>query len=261
MKIAKKLLAAVVAVMLVCSLTVIAFAENNGSVVLKASEIVDGKFTVQAIAKNYSGLDKADWVITFDDTILDCTKVGNGLDDVLQIGSDPITMAVIQNKLIVAANPDAEEGVLVGFAFESTLGTDDEVVLFTMYFDVIDADAIKDTITLSGHDNAQVTVQINDEPETQPSDPETQPSDPETQPSDPETQPSDPETQPSDPETQPSDPETDPETQPSAPIVPPCDDDDNEGDDADTGDSAVLAAAAGVVLLAGAAFVVSKKRK
>ena len=235
MKIAKKLLAAVVAVMLVCSLTVIAFAENNGSVVLKASEIVDGKFTVQAIAKNYSGLDKADWVITFDDTILDCTKVGNGLDDVLQIGSDPITMAVIQNKLIVAANPDAEEGVLVGFAFESTLGTDDEVVLFTMYFDVIDADAIKDTITLSGHDNAQVTVQINDEPETQPSDPETQP----------------------------SDPETDPETQPSAPIVPPCDDDDNdnEGNDTDAGDSAVLAAAAGVVLLAGAAFVVSKKRK
>ena len=218
MKIAKKVLAVVVAVALVACCAVMAFAAED-KVALKASEIVDGKFTVEAVGTNYADLKAADWVVTFDAAALKCTAAAAGTGDFSKIATDPVLMAQASSLLITAFNiVDGE--VKAGYAFTNELGTNDPAVIFTLTFELVDADAKNVEIALTGSDEAKVV--INEEAVEEPTE---------------------------EPTEEPEKPETDKPEKP-------------EGGNKPTDSSvAGLAIAAGVVALAGAALVVSKKRK
>ena len=224
MKIAKKVLAVAIALAIVACCAVMAFAAED-KVSLTVSEVVDGKFTVVANAKGYKDLKSADWVVTYDKAAIKCTAAAAGTGDFTKIATDPVLMAQASSLLITAFNTDVEGEVKAGFAFTNELGAD-EAVLFTLSFEVVDADAKNVEIKLTGSDEAVVVFNEEAVEETTTEAPTTEA----------------------------------PTTQ--APTTAPAGTNPGNNDGgANTGDTGVLAIAAGVVALAGAAFVVSKKRK
>ena len=278
MKIAKKLLAAVVAVMLVCSLAVSAFATSSATpkVVLESDWVIDedGYITVNVFFVDSVGVGSWDFAIEFDTEMLTYDAAYQDGEDAAQVNQNGKTG---NNKYDMLLNMDGNKLLFSGY-FLDTLWTaeefkansakgkqcivnSDKFHALTLWLLVEDVDAynaegteisIDGILKIGKKDMAQTPYSVSDaidnlkapatEPETEPkTEPETEPkTEPETEPkTEPETEPK------TEPET---DPETEPDTQPG-PIVPPCDDDDNEGNDTNMGDSAVLAAAAGVVLL------------
>lgn len=233
MKIAKKVLAVVMAVAMVACLSVMAFAA--GTVSLKAGEVVDGKVKVQAIAKDYADFKADDWVLTYDTAALKLaasanpavTNPANGTGDLTQIGTDTVALAAMGGNLITAYNAEKAGEIQIGFAFKETLGSAAETILFTVEFEVTngaknvevklakkDGTAV-DSLVLLKEEVAETTTAAPVETTTA------------------------------------EVPSTDAPTTAAGKT-----DGDNK-----TGDTGVLAIAAGVVALAGAAFVVSKKRK
>lgn len=227
MKIAKKVLAVAMAVAMIACFAAMAFAAED-KVVLKAGEIVDGKFKVTLVANDYADLGDANWVVNYDAATLKCTAVGNGTNDLAQIATDTVALAVMGSKLITAYNNEVDGEVKIGFAFEGTLGADGEVVLCTFDFEVEDAEAANVEIKLTGANENTLNVVLKEVEEPTTEEPTTEEPTTEEAPSTP----------------------VELETKPGA----------TDGDNK-TGDTGVLAIAAGVVALAGAAFVVSKKRK
>lgn len=228
MKIAKKVLAVVMAVALVACFSAMAFAAE-GKIVLKAGDVVDGKVKVQAVATGCSDLKTGDWVLTYDAAALKLTATpGNGTGDLTQIVTDKVAMAVMQSLLVTAYN-DTEAGkVQVGFAFQNTLGSDDETPLFTAEFEVIgDAKNVEVSLATKEGEAVDSLVLLKEEAPV---------------------------------ETTTAAPETEAKTEAPSTEAPTTAAGKTDGDNK-TGDTGVLAIAAGVVALAGAAFVVSKKRK
>ncbi len=233
MKIAKKVLAVVMAVAMIACLSAMAFAAD-GKVTLKASEVADGKFKVEVLAKDYADLQSANWVVKYDAAVLKCSaaKYGAGL-----------TTAILDGELMQQFNNTVDGEVQIGYAFTNNLGTADETVLFYMDFEVEDTAAKKVTIALSGDDTATIDVVLKAEEETTEAPTTAEPTTAEPTTAEPTTK------------APTTEAPTTAEPTTKAPTTT------NKTDGKPTGDTGVLAIAAGVVALAGAAFVVSKKRK
>ena len=252
MKIAKKVLAVAIAVAMIACCAAMAFAAD-AKVTLKATEIVDGKFDVAVVANNYADLAAADWVVTYDAAAIKCVKAdNNGTGNFANIATDPVLMAAASGQLMTAYNNENAGEVKVAFAFQTNLNNAGEVVLFTLNFEVVDADAKNVEIVLSGKDEAKLV--INEEAVTEPT---TEPTTAEPTTAEPTT------AEPTTAEPTTAEPTTAEPTTEEAPSTP--DEETTAKGETDngpaTGDTGVLAIAAGVVALAGAAFVVSKKRK
>ena len=235
MKIAKKVLAVVMAVAMVACLSAMAFATES-SVSLKVGAVEDGKFRVEIVTSD-ADLQSANFVVKYEAAALKCAaaKVGAGL-----------TTAVMDGNLIQQANNTVDGEVQIGLAFTNNLGQDagveGEVVLYYMDFEVEDAEASKVTITLEADekaaDSAEVVLKEVEETTTVEVEETTTAKVDETTTAKTETTTAKTETTTAKTETT------------TNKVVGP-----------ETGDTGVLAIAAGVVALAGAAFVVSKKRK
>ena len=235
MKIAKKVLAVVMAVAMVACLSAMAFATES-SVSLKVGAVEDGKFRVEIVTSDVD-LQSANFVVKYEAAALKCAaaKVGAGL-----------TTAVMDGNLIQQANNTVDGEVQIGLAFTNNLGQDagveGEVVLYYMDFEVEDAEASKVTITLvadeKAADSAEVVLKEVEETTTVEVEETTTAKVDETTTAKTETTTAKTETTTAKTETT------------TNKVVGP-----------ETGDTGVLAIAAGVVALAGAAFVVSKKRK
>ena len=235
MKIAKKVLAVVMAVAMVACLSAMAFATES-SVSLKVGAVEDGKFRVEIVTSDVD-LQSANFVVKYEAAALKCAaaKVGAGL-----------TTAVMDGNLIQQANNTVDGEVQIGLAFTNNLGQDagveGEVVLYYMDFEVEDAEASKVTITLEADekaaDSAEVVLKEVEETTTVEVEETTTAKVDETTTAKTETTTAKTETTTAKTETT------------TNKVVGP-----------ETGDTGVLAIAAGVVALAGAAFVVSKKRK
>ena len=238
MKIAKKVLAVAMAVAMIACFAAMAFAGED-KVTLKATEIVDGKFDVAVVAKGYADLAAADWVVTYDAAAVKCVKAdNNGTGNFANIATDPVLMAAASGQLLTAYNNEVPGEIKVAFAFQDKLNNAGEVVLFTLNFEVVDASAKNVVIALSGKDEAKVV--INEEEVAEPTTAEPTTAEPTT-----------------------AEPTTAEPTTEEAPSTP--DEVTTEKGETDngptTGDTGVLAIAAGVAALAGAAYVVTKKRK
>lgn len=231
MKIAKKVLAVVMTVAMIACFSAMAFAAE-AEVVLKAGDIVDGKVKVEAVVTNGADLKAADWVLTYDAEALKLTtpaspaltNPANGTGDLAQIGTDAIALAAMGGNLMTAYNTEDVGVVKIAFAFKEALGTDAETILFTTEFDVVDADAKNIEVALTGSNEAKVVINKEAVEETTTEAPETTTEAPST----------------------------------DAPTTAAGDTGANKPTDTSV---AGFAIAAGVVALAGAAFVVSKKRK
>ncbi len=233
MKIAKKVLAVVMAVAMIACLSAMAFAAD-GKVVLKTTEIKDGKFNVQLVANDYADLKAANWVLTYDSAAVKCVKAdNNGTGDFANIATDPVLMAAASGQLATAYNNDKAGEVQIGFAFQEQLNNAGEVVLCTLNFEVVDAAAKNVEIKLTGDNTASVVILEEKEEET--------------------TVPEETTTEAEETTTKVADETTT--------CCTPAETTTNKVVGPETGDTGVLAIAAGVVALAGAAFVVSKKRK
>lgn len=231
MKIAKKVLAVVMAVALVACFSAMAFAAE-GKIVLKASDVVDGKVKVQAVITNSADFKTGDWVLTYDaaalklttPAIATLTNPANGTGDLTQIATDSVAMAAMGGNLITAYNTEKDGEIQIGFAFKESLGSDAETILFTAEFDVADgAKNVKVSLATKEGEAVDALVLLKEEAPV---------------------------------ETTTAAPETEAPSTEAPTTAAGKTDGDNK-----TGDTGVLAIAAGVVALAGAAFVVSKKRK
>ncbi len=236
MKIAKKVLAVVMAIAMVACLSAMAFATES-SVSLKVGAVEDGKFKVEIVTSD-ADLQSANFVVKYEAATLKCAaaKIGTGL-----------TTAILDGNLIQSSNNNVDGEVQIGLAFTNTLGQDagveGEVVLYYMDFEVEDAEASKVTITLEADevaaDTAEVVLKEVEETTTVEVEETTTVEVEETTTKVDETTAKVEET-----------------TQ-----CKPAESTTNKVVGPETGDTGVLAIAAGVVALAGAAFVVSKKRK
>lgn len=232
MKIAKKVLAVVMAIAMIGCLTAMAFAADT-SVVLKAGEVKDGKVSVDVIVKNAAGLKTFDTEVTYDAAVLS-VPTRKGVVD----GPYLDEYVKCDEKVITIFNSTTAGSILPGVAFPESVYTDaewkaicdecgveskittDSLVLFTINFNVAkDTKATETTIKCG---TASVTVKLAAEPESAAPAAEA--------------------------------------TTAVAPTEKPTDAAVKTGD-VNTGDTMAIFAAAGVVALAGAAFVVSKKRK
>lgn len=142
MKTTKKIIAFIlVAAITICSAAIVFAAEERISI--KASEVKDGRVKVYVSVSDYNELAFFDWMLSYDNTALCISESSgmhsnpaNGLGDLAQLSNDPIAKLCMQGKLMTAYNSSNPGKINVGFSFENTLGTDDEVVLFTVMFDV-----------------------------------------------------------------------------------------------------------------------------
>jgi hypothetical protein len=250
MKIAKKVLAVVMALAMVAGLSAMAFAAGTPTIVLVAGEVKDGKVAVDVVAKNAAGLASVDGVVTYDAAVL--TVAGNPKNGAA-IGyyNDGIGESVM-----TAYNKNEAGTVLVGIAFQDGLDDNDgfatkaddnglegatydaaSVVLCTINFKVADGVTADTAVKLTGGftltDGTKVDIAENTatiklaakedgKKDEEPSKVEPKPADDKEE------------------TTKPANPSTGDKT---------------------TGDNMALAAAGAVVVLAGAAFVISKKRK
>ena len=282
MKIAKKVLALVMAIAMVAGFACVSFAAQNPTITAKATED-SGMIKVVITAKDAVGMASFDVVLEYDAAVLTYSYAEEGVDAV-QMGNTKKNSFTYE-----IGDTEAAAGKLnVGGYFKTNLKTaaeaaadakpgktvdiDDQTFdLVVVYFELADTEAYKTEVKVSGgfgmgenKDDAVAktfkaftkTVTLKEEPTTKA--PETTTKAPETTTKAPETTTKAPETTTKAPETTTKAPETTtkaPETTTKAPVANP-----NTGDKP-TGDNMALAAAFGVVALAGAAFVFTKKRK
>ncbi len=308
MKIAKKLLAAVVAVMLVLSLSVCAFAAQSaetGDVKIESDWVIDSWGTIAVKVYFTDAVDLKSWdlKLNYDADMFDF--------DMKEVGADAKAVQTYcdstKNSFTDESNPNSDGEIKVGGYFKEVLWTaedflaastragdcivnDEKFEASIFYLKVVDTEGFEKngtTITISGGMTFAAAKEVSDSitKEGEATEPSTEPTEPSTEPTEPSTEPTEPSTEPTEPSTEPTEP-TEPSTEPTeAPATRPVEDDDDDckpgkpghenckpnkpackpgkpnQNHPNTGDSAALAAAAGVVLLAGAAFVVSKKRK
>lgn len=243
MKIAKKVLAAAMAVAMIFALSAMAFAASSPKLVLEASEVDDeGYIIVTLYAVDSIGLLSAGVDVKYDPTVLEF--------DFAKEGKDAAQVNKTKNNSFSSEYNPADAGTIdFGFYFKTsltdaaTLAADaqkgetidvnsDKFAVAAFYFLVKNADAANTELEVvvtssSGVTPAgsKLTVVLKEEEEV------------------------------------PAEEIEEPE-EPEAPVVEPGSEDANgEEGNKNTGDNMALAAAAGVVVLAGAAFIVSKKRK
>ncbi len=284
MKIAKKLLAAVVAVMLVLSLSVCAFAAQSaetGDIAIESDWTVGVKggknyIIVKVYFTDAVDLKSWDLKLNYDADMFNFMSKGAGAD-AKAVQSYCESTA---NSFTDESNPNSDGEIKVGGYFKEVLWTaeqflensnfegdcivnDEKFEASIFYLEVEDMDAFEKngtTITISGGMTFAAAKEVSDSitKEGEATEPSTEPTEPSTEPS---TEPTEaPATRPvedDDDDCRPGKPGHD-NCKPGKPACKPGKPNHNHPN---TGDSAALAAAAGVVLLAGAAFVVSKKRK
>ncbi len=291
MKLAKKVLAVLVAVMMLAGLTAMAFADQAKKTT--AEETVSGTtVTVKLYFEDCVGMKSFKYEVTYDADVLEYVKVVNG--------ADKKTSTDCGDTYACAGSEGAKEPgkVLYGGYFGTQLfssedwkdkGEDGEVSIngekfhvATFTFNVKEEKATEINFKVTADDgfglsDAKVTLfaAAPTEPtEPTPSESEPTPSESEPTPSESEPTPSESEPTPSESEPAPSESEAAPSESEAAPSeseavsgepVPGSTEAANGGNGGKggpkTGDNMALAAAAAVVVLAGAAFVVSKKRK
>ncbi|MBQ2759053.1 MAG: LPXTG cell wall anchor domain-containing protein [Clostridia bacterium] len=280
MKIAKKVLALVMALAMVACFACVSFAAQNPTIVATATE-EDGMIKVVLTAKDAVGMASFDVVLEYDAAVLTYSFADNGADAV-QMNDTKKNSFTYE----VGDTENASGKLLVGGYFKTnlksaadaaadakpgkTVAIDDKTFdLVVVYFELVDAEAYKASVKVSGgfgmgenKDDAVAktfnaftkTVTLKEEPTTKA----------------PETTTKAPETTTEAPETTTKAPVADKETTTKAPVVeketttkaPSTSTEANPNTgDKPTGDNMALAAAFGVVALAGAAFVFTKKRK
>ncbi len=284
MKIAKKVLALVMAVAMIASLSAMAFAADGTTLKLVAEKTAKG-YTVTLVAENAEGLKTVDGTLTYDAAVLQAPKkVSDGafIDAYKEIGESCSSQynlntageVIIGIAIAEEIYSDAKYADMVKeFAVEDAATiTTDSLELCSLKFTVLDADAKDVKITYTDKNTgAEVSVVLNEtvvEPETT-----TAP----VAPTDPNAP-----TEPVAP-TEPDSNKADDDDKKTTDVVTPDDSKGDKGDKADgddvtgnavptdvnkntngnktTGDNMALAAAVSVVVLAGAAFVFTKKRK
>ena len=257
MKIAKKVLALVMALAMVAALGVMAFAETSGTYAITAAKDDDGYIVARVALKNGAGTEADSFTVKYDSTTL---KVESE-DDVVP-GKDAEDMAAnipsTKNQLLGGPNiGGVSEGtelplgdILYGYAFAASLSSADlkpgkgkttaidpnDFEFLAIYFTVINDKATETTIQVLDSNGAvadSVTVKLAEAPVEEPSKAEEKPT----------------EEEPTKADETPTKVEED--TKASNPGT----------GDKKTGDNMALAAAGAVVALAGVAFVISKKRK
>ena len=234
MKIAKKVLAVVMALAMVAALSVMAFAD--GKVYLTDEGVADGTLTMYLYVDDAEGFQSAGILVKYDPKVLEFNKAKNGVDAKAASEDD--------NTYSGLANKTADGEVKYAFNLLESITADNEGVnakhfqaaVFT--FTVKDANAANTTVAIELQNNSgtkvvagdAVNVVLKEAPAEEPSSAEEKPTDAE----------------------KPADDGKEEAT--TAPVNP------NSGDKK-TGDNMALAAAGAVVALAGVAFVISKKRK
>lgn len=221
MKIAKKVLAVVMAVAMIACLSAMAFATES-KVILEVEAVAGNTFNVVAYANDYVDLEAANWEITYDASAINC-----------------VSSEVNVSGAMGAINTDVAGKVSAGIIFMNAFGQNGKVALFTLNFEVVDATAKDVEIVLTGDDGASATVVVLKEEETTAAPEETTAA----------------------PEETTAAPEETTAAPEATTAVPEGESTTNKTEGVPAGDTGVLAIAAGVVALAGAAFVVSKKRK
>ncbi len=317
MKIAKKLLAAVVAVMLVLSLSVCAFATQSadtGRVEIESDWVIDelGTIAVYVYFIDATELQSWDLKLNYDAAMFDYDAKSDGKDAKnIKLYCNPD-----KNTYTDDSNPNVDGEVKVGGYFKEVLWdadtfaananrgetltvNSDRFNASIFYLKVVDVEGFEQngtTISISGgmafgakgadgDTSGQTNTTVSDsitkapiidptttEPEVTTTEPEVTTTEPEVTTTEPEVTTTEPEvtttevnaTRPpfedEDDDCRPGKPGHD-NCKPGKPVCKPGKPGKPNHKHPDTGDSAALAAAAGVVLLAGAAFVVSKKRK
>ena len=300
MKIAKKLLAAVVAVMLVLSLSVCAFAAQSaetGEVKIESDWVIDeyGSIAVKVYFVNAVDLKSWDLKLNYDADMFDYADKEMGADAVQVKDNCKADL----NSFTDESNPEVDGEIRVGGYFKEVLWTseqflessgrgkecivnDEKFEAAIFYLDVEDKDAFEQngtTITIEGDMTFAAKKAVGDsitkDGAEQPTDapatdaPATDAPATDAPATDaPATDAPATDAPATDaPATRPVEDDND-DCEPGKPghtnckpNAPACKPGKPSQNHPNTGDSAALAAAAGVVLLAGAAFVVSKKRK
>lgn len=238
MKIAKKVLAVVMAVAMIAALSAMAFAaDSKATVALTAGEPEDGVVSVTVSLKDAEGFKSGDATLTFDPTVLEFVPASKKSDatpckEFTALGSAG-NNSMVQPNSKEAANGKLILGILVADQLSDLAdwGVEGDVNNFgvcVLKFKVLKAD-VEASIAVEGKmevgDDANVTFS-NTYVIAKASAPV---------------------------ETQPVEVATTVEADTKASNPP--------TGDKTTGDNMALAAAAGVVVLAGAAFIISKKRK
>ena len=289
MKIAKKVLALVMALAMVAGFACVSLAAQNPTIVATTKVEDDGYVSLTLIAKDAVGMASFDVVVEFDAAVL-------GYEGDAEVGVDAAQMDNTKNNSFTyeIGNTEAAAGkILIGGYFKTNLKSAEEAAadakrgqtvsvddktfeLVTVYFPVKDTEAFEASIKVSGgfgmgenKDDAEAktlkaftkTVTLKEAPETTTKAPvETTTKAPvetttKAPVADKETTTKAPV---ADKETTTKAPVVEKETTTKAPSKPVANPDTG---DKDTGDNMALAAAFGVVALAGAAFVITKKRK
>ncbi len=245
MKIAKKVLAVIMAVAMIAALSAIAFAADGASLVLETAGLEDDTIAVTIVAKNGAGLETIDVNIKYDNTALTVKKA-------VTYGEfkDAYEKQFGETVLAAANTAIAADAVKVNVGFQEHLYSNDEYAALVKDYEVENAiavDAAKVEIATvkfavkEGTKAENVTFELIDNATGEKINTLTvtlvAPTDP-VAPTKEETT------------TKKVEPTTEKVTEKNA----------NTGDQK-TGDNMALAAAAGVVVLAGAAFIISKKRK
>lgn len=218
MKLAKKVLACVVAIALVSTLAISAFAADPALTISAPEKAAAGDTIEVTVGFNgIKGLENAGLALTYDAAALEFVSAQRDA-------------STINASLFEAGNADGS--VNIGIAFSGAC-TDTDMTLATITFKVLASDGSTE-LTFGVMDNdiagvadpgsASATIQIGEEESEVPTEPTT-----------------------TDDTVEPSDTDKEPSTEPEKEIP-------------KTGDAGI-AVAAGLVVLAGAAFVASKKRK
>ncbi len=281
MKIAKKVLALVMAVAMIASLSAMAFAADM-TLSMEATKNADGTYSVTISAKNAEGLKTVDGELTYDANVLKVSKK-------VTYGAFISAYEQIMENCIKEVNLNTPGTVLVGVGVAKEIYSDEvyaekvkeyevedpadiktaDLELFTLKFTVTDEEATSTTITYVDKNLGEISQVITlkeVEPETT-----TAP----VAPTDPNA--------PTEPVAPTKPDKADDDDKKTTDAVTPDDSKGDKGDKADgddvtgnavptdvnkntngnktTGDNMALAAAASVVVLAGAAFVFTKKRK
>ena len=264
MKIAKKVLALVMAIAVIgCSAAMAFAAPDNAKAALTIGEVVDGKFDVVLSIQNCLDLTAGDLIVGYDVNGLEFVPFNAKLDSKqCETLADASAFTLAGNTFNGMGNAKEIPGqVKFGFNFLESLDAETwgvdvdmaDVKLFKMTFKVVDA--AKAELTLTGAlkflDGSAVEVNETFGEKEEPTTAEPTTAEPTT-------------AEPTTAEPTTAEPTTaEPTEAPEAPSTP--DEVTTEKGETDngptTGDTGVLAIAAGVVALAGAAFVVSKKRK
>lgn len=244
MKIAKKALAVVMALAMVACLSAMAFAAGSTFKVV-TSDVKDGVVTVEIYAQNATGLASADLELQYDDSVLS-VKGAIKPGDIFNVYTssfgetsifsgnnklNPIPLAFAMESIMDSKadfDQKAEDNDVSGVSYDPA-----NVLICTIKFAVKEGATGDTTLKLTGAykdgDEVETAVDTSAKIELSAAKPDT---------------------------TEPVTEKVDPK-----PVEEPSDKTNPGTGDKTTGDNMALAAAGAVVLLAGAAFVISKKRK